>query len=317
MQTTRFEYGRAFARNLGLVNEQEQTRLRKTGVALPGLGAVGGTHVQTLARMGVGSFQLADPDAFEIVNFNRQLGAGLGTVGRNKAAAMADVALDINPEAKVTVFSEGILPGNISAFLSGVDVVVDGLEFFSIQARRMLPRACRERCIPVIVAGPIGYGAAVLVFMPEGPSFEAHFGIGDEMTRAEQLLALALGLAPGLAGDIDPSRVDVGAENGPVLASACMLCAAAAATEVLKLVCRRGRLSTAPRGTYYDPYRGRTYNLRPRPALNRTLRGRLLRWLAFRRYPAFLAMHERERAQRSHGSAPLNRKEAPCTQPAS
>jgi hypothetical protein len=161
----------------------------------------------------------------------------------------------------------------------------------------MLYRECLARGIPVVNAGPIGYGAAVLVFTRDSMPFDAYFRIDDDMTRAEQLLAQALGLAPGLVSDVDPARVDVENEKGPALASACLMCAAAAATEVLKILCGRGRLMLAPRGTYYDPYRGRTVALRPRPGL-RTLRGRLLRWMSFRKFPAFQAMHERELAAR-------------------
>jgi hypothetical protein len=135
--------------------------------------------------------------------------------------------------------------------------------------------------------------------MPRGMSFEEYFRIDEGMTRAEQLLAFALGLAPGLVSDVDPSRVDVAAETGPALASACMACAGVAATETLKLLCGRGVPAAAPRGVYWDLYRGRVRKLRPRPSLTRSLRGRLLRRLCFARYPAFKAMHERELAARA------------------
>jgi molybdopterin/thiamine biosynthesis adenylyltransferase len=297
-QAREFNYEQAFARNTGLVSTAEQVRLRHCCVGLAGLGGVGGAHLQALARMGVGFFRLADPDCFEVVNFNRQFGATVETVGRNKAEAMGEIALSINPDASVLTFSEGINSSNIDAFLDGVDVVVDGIEFFCIETRRMLFGACRARGIPIVTAGPIGYGASVLVFTAESMSLEEFFGIEEGMTRAEQLLAFGLGLAPGLVSDVDPACVDVEHEKGPALASACMLCAAAAATEVLKLICGRGRPSLAPRGTYYDPFRGRTRALRPRPSLTRSLRGRVLRWFAFRRFPAFRAMHEREVAAR-------------------
>lgn len=301
MHSTDFDYTRAFARNIGLVSEQEQDRLRNTVVALPGLGGVGGAHLQTLARMGVGGFRLADPDTFDVVNFNRQLGATLASVGRNKAEVMAEMAHQINPGADVRTFPDGITEANIGEFLDGVDVVVDGIEFFCMATRRLLFRAARERGIPVVTAGPIGFGAAVFVFMPGKTTFEEHFGIDDRMTRAEQLLAFALGLTPGMVSDVDPARIDVAAEKGPALASACMICAATAATEVLKIVCGRGTPLCSPRGVYFDTFRGRTKTLRPRPSLRRTLRGRVMRWLAFRRFPAFRQMHEQEIQARNSG----------------
>lgn len=289
-----FDYERAFSRNIGLVTLKEQDRLKNACVALPGLGGVGGTHIQALARMGIESFRLADPDTFDVVNFNRQLGATLSTIGQNKAAVMADEAAQINPNAKIKTFPEGITRENIEAFLDGVDVVVDGLEFFRIEIRRMLHRTCREKNIPVVMAGPIGFGAAVFVFMPGSASFDEHFAIDDEMTRAEQLLAFALGLTPGMVSDVDPAYVDVAAEKGPALASACMLCAGTAATEVLKILCKRGKPLAAPRGIYFDVFRGRSRVLRPRPSLRRTVRGRVLRWFAFRHFPDFRQMHDQE-----------------------
>jgi molybdopterin/thiamine biosynthesis adenylyltransferase len=283
------------------VSEAEQERLRTTCIALPGLGGVGGAHLQALARMGVGAFRLADPDAFDVVNFNRQLGATMASIGHNKAEVMAEQARQINPDAGVRTFTDGICDANIGEFLHGVDVVIDGIEFFCMDTRRLLYRACRERNIPVVMAGPIGFGAAVMTFLPGSGSFEAHFGIEDSMTRAEQLMAFALGLTPGMVSDVDPARIDVAAEKGPALGSACMLCAAAAATEALKIISGRGRPSVSPRGVYYDPFRGRTYALRPKPHLRRSLRGQVLRWLAFRRFPAFRHMHEQEVEARNSG----------------
>jgi len=300
-----FNYDRAFERNLGLVSEDEQRRLQRARVALPGLGGVGGAHLQALARMGVGAFNLADPDTFDTANLNRQLGATQDTLGQSKVEVLAEMARGINPDADVRTF-QAVNPGNMAEFLRDVDIVVDGLEFFTIAVRRELYRECRRRGIPVINAGPIGYGAAILVFTPQGASFDDYFGIDDSMTRAEQLIAFGLGLAPGLGGDIDPARVNINEQKGPALCSACLLCAAAAATEALKLLCGRGATALAPNGIYYDPYRCRTFRLRPRPPLTRSLRGRLLRWLSFRRFPAFQAMHDRELAARRCAAPVMN-----------
>jgi molybdopterin/thiamine biosynthesis adenylyltransferase len=290
-----FNYDRAFARNLGLVSEAEQAALRNTCVALPGLGGVGGAHLQALARMGVGGFHLADPDTFDVVNFNRQLGATTDTIGRNKAEVMEQTLLTINPDANIDTIPSGVTPENAERFLHGVDVVVDGIEFFCIEARRMLYRECRARQIPVVTAGPIGYGAALLVFMPDGMTFDAYFGIVAGMTRAEQLLAFGLGLGPGLAGDLDPSRIDFEGEKGPALGSACFLCAAVAATEVLKLVTGRGKLASVPNGVYFDPFRGQTIPLKPNTADKDAWTE--IRNQCFQRFPALQAMHERELAE--------------------
>jgi molybdopterin/thiamine biosynthesis adenylyltransferase len=299
MNAAAFDYDEAFSRNIGLVGDDEQKRLQHACVALPGLGGVGGAHLQALARLGIGKFRLADLDTYDVVNFNRQLGATMASVGRPKVEVARETALSINPNAEVQCFPAGISSENIDAFLTGVDVVVDGIEFFCIGIRRMLFAACHRLRIPIITAGPIGYGAALLVFTPDGVSFDEYFGIDDDMTIAEQLFAFGLGVSPGIIRDVDPSKVDLEKQKGPALSSSCMLCAAVATMEVVKILCARGKLSEAPRGTYYDLYRARTRPLKRRPHLKRSLRGRLIRWLGFRKYPQFLAMHERELRERA------------------
>ncbi|MCK6472873.1 MAG: ThiF family adenylyltransferase [Planctomycetes bacterium] len=275
-------------------------RLRAMRVALPGLGGVGGGHAQVLAEMGVGAFHLADFDTFDLVNFNRQLGATMSSLGRLKADVTGELIRKTNPAAEVTLFRDGIQPENIGAFLKNVDVVVDGIEFFAIGVRRMLYKASRERRIPVIHAGPIGYGATVLVFAPDGPSFDEYFRIDDRMTRAEMLAAHALGHGTGFKSDLDPSRVDFHKRTGPALAPACMFCSALAAQEVLRLARGEPFQATAPRnGCYVDLFYGRVLPLRPKPSLTRTLRGRLLRRIIFRRMPGLRELHETELLQRN------------------
>ena len=78
-----------FSRNIGLLSEDEQKKLFAATVAVAGAGGVGGLHILTLARLGIGSFKIADPDAFEDVNVSRQFGASASTFGRNKAEILS------------------------------------------------------------------------------------------------------------------------------------------------------------------------------------------------------------------------------------
>ena len=104
------------------------------------MGGVGGIHLITLARLGIGAFHIADPDDFELVNFNRQYGATVRSLGRGKAEVMAEEARAVNPELQLRVFSEAITPENVGEFLDGVDVLVNGIDFFDIAARRLVFR---------------------------------------------------------------------------------------------------------------------------------------------------------------------------------
>src|SRR5436853_132971 len=86
--TAPWSYADAFSRHQGLFAAGEQDRLRRSRVAIGGLGGVGGVHLATLARLGIGAFHIADPDRFELANFNRQHGASTESLGRRKATVM-------------------------------------------------------------------------------------------------------------------------------------------------------------------------------------------------------------------------------------
>src|SRR5688572_3034414 len=81
---SKWTYEDAFKRNRGLITEEEQQKLRNSRVAIAGMGGVGGVHLITLARLGIGKFTIADPDVFDVPNFNRQYGATISNLGRNK-----------------------------------------------------------------------------------------------------------------------------------------------------------------------------------------------------------------------------------------
>ncbi len=254
-----FSYDQAFARNVGWVTKDEQRRLSGGRVAIAGLGGVGGSHLLTLTRLGVGAFHIADFDTFELANFNRQAGAAVSTLGRAKAEVLERMARDINPELDMQVFAEGVTDASLERFLQGVDVYVDGLDFFAFQARSAVFAACAARGIPAITVAPLGMGAALLNFMPGGMTFEEYFrwqGCSEE----EMAIRFLIGLSPALLQRgylADPSTVDFAARRGPSTAMACELCAGIAATEALKILLGRGRVIAAPRGVHFDAYRNK------------------------------------------------------------
>ena len=80
-----------FSRKFGIISESEQEKLLSAKVSVVGAGGVGGLHILTLARLGVGKFQIADPDIFEAANVSRQFGASQKTFGRNKAKVLGEM----------------------------------------------------------------------------------------------------------------------------------------------------------------------------------------------------------------------------------
>ena len=207
--------------------------------------------------MGIGNFNIADHDIFEPVNFNRQYGASLDTVGRSKTDVMRETALSINPLAGIKVFSEGIDGSNIDEFLEGVDLAVDAVDFFAIDARRLLFNKARDKGIYAVTSGPIGFGATLQVFSPTGMSFDEYFGISEGMDYVRKMIAFSVGLTPRPLhlGYMDLSKVDLRAGTGPSMASACALCANLVATAAVDILLNRKPVKAAPHYFQFDPYR--------------------------------------------------------------
>ena len=256
---TQFNYETAFDRNIGWLTDWEQQTLRFKCVAIAGMGGVGGVHLLTLARLGIGAFHIADLDRFDLPNMNRQVGATMSTLGQPKVDVLSDMVRDINPEARVVCFRSGVTPGNVAAFLDGVDLFVDGFDFFALDIRQQVFAASYKRGIPAITAAPIGMGAGMLVFLPGKMSFETYFRLSGH-PEPEQYLRFLMGVAPrGLHRPylVDPSRVDLQGQRGPSTGAACQICAGMVTTEAVKLLLRRGRVRAAPYHQHFDAYRGK------------------------------------------------------------
>lgn len=257
--TDDFSYSQAFSRNIGWVTTEEQARLRAKRVAIAGMGGVGGIHLLTLARLGIGAFHIADFDLFDIVNFNRQVGATVSTIGQPKADVLAAMARDINPELDIKIFPQGVDNANLDEFLDGVDLYVDGLDFFAFAARQATFAACSKFGIPAITAAPLGMGTALLNFLPGQMSFEQYFG-WEGRPDDEKAVRFLVGLAPrGLHRSylVDPSTVSLPDRRGPSSIMGCQLCAGVAATEGLKILLGRGKVLAAPHGLQFDAYRNK------------------------------------------------------------
>jgi hypothetical protein len=223
-----------------------------------GLGGVGGIHLVTLARMGVGKFNLADLDTFGEVNMNRQYGANAKTIGRPKVEVMAEMVRDINPDVEIRIYDKGVQPENAVEFLQDADAVVDAIDFFAIKYRLLLYRTAEQLKKTVFFSAPIGHSGTLHVFSPESMSFFDYYDIRDDMTPFDKLVAFSIGLTPkGTHWKyMDLSRVDLNSHAGPSLSSACDISAGLLTTEVFAHLLKRRPLNVAPAFMQFDPYRG-------------------------------------------------------------
>lgn len=248
-------YQEAFKRNIGLLSLDEQRKLKKARVAIVGLGGVGGIYLLNLARVGVGNFNIADFDTFELANINRQAGADMDSLDKPKVEIMEKSVKSINPFLSIKVFAEGIRKENIDEFLDGVDVALDGIDFFNIKDRLLFFKKARERKIHAITSPPAGFGASLLVFSPQGMNFEEYFDIREDMSEEEKLLSFGIGLTPSFIQRkyFKPSTIDISGKSTPSCVVGTLLCANLVICETIKIILGKP-IKAVPFSSHFDPY---------------------------------------------------------------
>ena len=140
-----------FSRTKLLINSEGIEKLKKSKVAIFGIGGVGSYVVEGLVRCGIGSFKLIDNDKVDITNLNRQLMATHKTIGRFKVDVMKERILEINPEAKVEIYKEFFMKNSNTNIISNdLDYVFDCID--TITAKIEIVSQCKNLNIPVISA---------------------------------------------------------------------------------------------------------------------------------------------------------------------
>ena len=138
-----------FARTELILGQEAMDRLRKSRVAVFGIGGVGGYVVEALARSGVGSLDIIDRDKVSMTNINRQIIASTNTVGRDKVDVMKERILSINPDAVVNVSKSFFLPETADLFDFGkYTYVVDAID--TVTAKIELVLRVGDAGVPVI-----------------------------------------------------------------------------------------------------------------------------------------------------------------------
>lgn len=247
-------YHEAFKRNRGLISSQLQEKLKNTHVAICGMGGVGGIHAETLARLGVGKFTIADGDLYEIVNINRQIEAMTSTVHKSKKEVMIKTLHDINPFIKVLGL-DYVTKENIDDFLDGVDIVIDGVDFFEVDIRRLIFNEAYKRGIPVITAAPIGFGSSVIVFTKDSMTFDDYFNISDKTPKELLSFYFGIGLSPSMIqrSYFAPEKIKLKTLNAP----SSVLGTLASANWVGAIICKlldNKKVEVAPVSFHFDPY---------------------------------------------------------------
>ncbi len=138
-----------FSRTELIIGAEALKRLKKSKIAVFGIGGVGSFAVEGLARSGVEKFVLVDDDCICLTNINRQLHATRKTVGRPKVEVMRERIIDINPRAEVITHQKFYLPETENELIQeDFDYIVDAID--TVTGKIGLVLAAKQKSIPII-----------------------------------------------------------------------------------------------------------------------------------------------------------------------
>ena len=136
-----------FERSIGLLGEKNFNLIQEKTIAVFGLGGVGGTALEALARTGFKHFVLVDFDKVDASNLNRQILYVFNDIGKNKVDAAKERVLSINPEADIKLY-------NIKAqdfdFNQKIDFIVDAID--DVDGKLFLLKMAQEKNIQHIMS---------------------------------------------------------------------------------------------------------------------------------------------------------------------
>jgi len=181
-----------YARNRKTFSTGQQLALLNSRVAVIGCGGLGGYIVEELARLGVGSILVVDPDVFDEQNLNRQLYALPESLGLSKSVAAVRRAREINPAVDAIAMIASFTEDNGEDLLMDAHVAADALD--NVPDRLMLQEAARRLGVPMIHGALAGFEGRIMTVYPGDPGLKQLYNIAEkdraDQTRPEALLGV-------------------------------------------------------------------------------------------------------------------------------
>ncbi len=149
------------------IGKNGQQILKKSSVAIIGLGALGSVSSELLARAGIGKLILIDRDIVELSNLQRQSLYDESDVGKPKAIAAKEKLNKINSEVKVDVVIDDLNYNNIWKLIDfkNIDLILDCTD--NLETRFLINDFSVKNKIPFIYSSAIGSKGYIFDIVPD------------------------------------------------------------------------------------------------------------------------------------------------------
>ena len=144
------------------IGVEGQEKLLAAHALVIGAGGLGSPAALYLASAGVGTITLADGDAVDLTNLQRQILHTTAAVGRPKAASGRDALAKLNPEVRVVALEERLDPERLGELVARADVVLDCSDNFA--TRHAANRACVKHRRALVSGAGVRFDGQISVF---------------------------------------------------------------------------------------------------------------------------------------------------------
>lgn len=117
-------------RSKQLLGEDKIESLKDKTILVIGIGGVGGTALEALARSGFKKFAIIDSDKVDVTNLNRQILFTNEDIGKSKVEVAKKRLLSISNDLEIETIETKVEEGSLEKLSIGkVDFIVDAIDF--------------------------------------------------------------------------------------------------------------------------------------------------------------------------------------------
>jgi molybdopterin-synthase adenylyltransferase len=182
------------------VGVEGQERLLAARALVLGAGGLGSPVAYYLASAGIGSLTLADDDAVDLTNLQRQILHATSSIGRPKVESGRETLARINPECQVHALAERLAGARLAEEVARADIVLDCSDNFA--TRHAVNRACVKFAKPLVSGAAIRFDGQVAVFDSRRAAAPCYHCLFPESDDVEEIRCAVMGVFAPLTGII-------------------------------------------------------------------------------------------------------------------
>jgi adenylyltransferase/sulfurtransferase len=182
------------------IGVEGQERLLAASALIIGAGGLGSPAAMYLAAAGVGTIVLADGDAVDLTNLQRQILHSTQSIGKPKAASGREALARLNPEVRVVPCQSRLEGEELDRLVAGASIVLDCSDNFA--TRHAVNRACVRHKKPLVSGAAVRFDGQVSVFDLSDDSSACYHCLFPENAELEETRCAVMGVFAPITGII-------------------------------------------------------------------------------------------------------------------